>query len=163
MAVQMNYLVIQWLWKYAKPVVIALAINVLDLVCLVTMIGPLLVLVMLLVGGRWKWLMTPDVDLPGDLTVPAVKDVYDRYGSFLCSWYWLGFRNRWHGLDFVFAVRLPMAWNQSQMGYQEQGDLWWARIPFTIDGRRFQLKAGYRLNVVGGIPYGVPCCGPTKA
>lgn len=145
--------------KYAKPCLIALLINLLDIVALFTLIGPLLVFVMLLLGQRWKWLLTPDVELPGDLSLPAVKSIHERYGAFWCSWYWLALRNRWHGLDFAYAVRLPLAWDQSAFGLQEQGALWWLRYPIG----RLQFKAGYRLYVIDGLPYGVPCCTITKA
>lgn len=145
--------------KYAKPCLIALLINLLDIVALVTLIGPLLVFAMLMLGQRWKWLLTPDVELPGDLSIPAVKSIYDRWGAFVTSWYWLAIRNRWHGLDFAYAVRLPLAWDNGKIGFQEQGDLWWLRYPMG----QFQFKAGYRLYVVAGLPYGTPCCTITRA
>lgn len=144
---------------YAKPVLIALLINILDIAGLLTLAGPLLVLIMLLLGQRWKWLLTPDVELPGDLSLPAVKSIHDRWGFLITSLYWLGFRNRWHGLDFSFAQRLPLAWDQSAFGLQEQGDLWWLRYPLG----KFQFKAGWRLVVANGLPYGTPCCTITRA
>lgn len=146
--------------KTHDPVRIALWINVLDILtygwCL-----PVLVFIMLKRGEQWKWLITPDVPLPGDLTLPVVKAWHDKRGDFWCSWYWLAWRNRWHGLDFRFAQRLPLAWDQSKMGLQTQGDLWWKREP--IWGGKYQKKTGWRLCVVDGIPYGVPCATITKA
>jgi hypothetical protein len=131
----------------------ALLLTLLDFILLVTLVTPILILVMLVLRQRWAWLLTPDVALPGDLSV-----VKDR-GFFLTSFLWL-MRNRWHGLDFVFAKRLPLAWDQSKFGLQTQGDLWWLRYPL---GTKFQLKAGYRLNIVNNLPYGVPCCTITRS
>lgn len=125
----------------------------LDLIFLVTLITPGLVLVMLTLGQQWKWLLTPDVPLPGDLSI-----VKDR-GFFLTSFLWLC-RNRLHGLDFVFAKRLPLAWDQAKFGLQVQGSLWWLRYPL---GTKFQFKAGYRLYIVNQLPYGVPCCTVTRS
>lgn len=139
--------------KHALRIAIPLA--VLDLILLVTLITPAAVALMLLLRQRWSWLLTPDVPLPGDLTLPEVQTVYDAWGYGLCSLYWLGWRNRLHGLDFTFAQRLPMAWDESAMGLQTQGALWWCRRPI-LGGAR-QLKSGWRQVVVDGIPYGVPC------
>jgi hypothetical protein len=132
-------------------VVLALLLALIDLVTYPIL--PFILLVMLASGQRWSWLLTPDVPLPGDLSV-----VKDR-GFFWTSFFWL-MRNRWHGLDFLFAKRLPLAWDNSAFGLQRQGKLWWLRYPL---GTKFQLKAGYRLYVVNGLPYGVPCLTITRS
>jgi hypothetical protein len=76
-------------------------------------IAPLLVPIALLFAqrGRYRtklpwifnWLETPDEWLPGDRTIPAVRDIYDKWGWFICSWYWLGFRNVAFGISWQFG------------------------------------------------------------
>lgn len=145
--------------KRALP--IAITLTVLDIVLMVTLVTPLAVALMLALGQRWAWFLTPDVALPGDLTLPQVQAVYARWGFAGCAWYWLVVRNRLHGLDFVFAQRLPQAWDQSAFGLQVQGDLWWRRT--AIWGGKFQRKTGWRLVIHEGLPYGVPCATITRA
>lgn len=46
----------------------------------------------------FKWLETPDEKLPGGLYESTVADIYDKWGWFIASWYWLGWRNVAFGL-----------------------------------------------------------------
>jgi hypothetical protein len=46
----------------------------------------------------FKWLLTPDEDLAGGMYEPTVKKIYDKFGWYICSWYWIGFRNQGQGL-----------------------------------------------------------------
>jgi hypothetical protein len=41
---------------------------------------------------------TPDEYLPGGTYEPTVKSIYDTWGWFVCSWYWLAWRNVGHGM-----------------------------------------------------------------
>lgn len=110
--------------------------------------------------SRWAaWLSTPDERLPGGTYEPKVARVLARCGRFCCSWYWLGVRNRLHGLAFAFARPLTMPWSPVP-GYYEAEGLWWLRKPLL--GNRLQLKAGWRTYRVGGRWWGVPCCSITR-
>lgn len=51
------------------------------------------------------WATTPDdMTIPQGLYEPTVKKIYDKYGWFISTWYWLGFRNVGHGIGFKYAV-----------------------------------------------------------
>jgi|GEM_PF-1248929 len=61
------------------------------------------------VSGRYalpwmfSWLETPDEFLPGDRNISIVNDIYEKWGWFICSWYWLGFRNVAFGISWQFG------------------------------------------------------------
>lgn len=46
----------------------------------------------------FRFLETPDEDLAGGMYEPTVDKIYKKCGWFICSWYWLGFRNQAQGL-----------------------------------------------------------------
>jgi len=48
-----------------------------------------------------SWLSTPDERLPGGLYEPAHKALFERYGKWVASWYWLG---AWHQKRAVWLV-----------------------------------------------------------
>ena len=50
----------------------------------------------------FKWLETPDEKLPGGMYESTVADIYDKWGWFIASWYWLGFRNVAHHIAWKF-------------------------------------------------------------
>ncbi|SDO75758.1 hypothetical protein SAMN05216303_102278 [Rhodoferax sp. OV413] len=144
--------------RYLKPIAIALLIH------LFALLAPFLVPIGLLFA-RWDskptldqnglhlavrgdlpacfaWLNTPDERLPGGLYEPNVETIYQRYGRFLCSWYWLGLRNRGHGFAAQFGLPTSAYW-PGEPGYYQRGGLWWLRYPLA--GGRLQFKAGYRI------------------
>lgn len=45
-----------------------------------------------------SFMETPDEDLAGGMYEPTVKNIYDKFGAYLCSVYWIGFRNQSQGL-----------------------------------------------------------------
>jgi hypothetical protein len=168
--------------KYAFPLLIALALLLLDLVTLVTGIGPLLVAVALLFA-KWDdkatldsngmvpavrgdlpswawWLGTPNERLPGGTYEPTVRMVLADHGRFVCSWYWLAIRNRQQGLAAYFGVPVVMPW-PPEPGYYESGALWWLRHP--IFGNKYQLKAGWRTYGIKSQWMAIPCLTITKA
>jgi len=144
--------------NYIKPIAIALFLQ------LAALLAPLFVLLALPFirwdGGfsldrsnnhpavrgdmpKWlRWLETPDERLPGGLYEPTVKSVYRRFGSLICVWYWLGIRNRLHGLAASFGEPAERPWGP-EFGMQRQGSLWWIRKPL-LNGR-LAFKAGYRV------------------
>jgi hypothetical protein len=153
-------------WQYVKPCLIAIALWLPSL-----LLPPLLVPFVLLVcvGEKrlpiWaSWLQTPDQDLPGDLSLPAVADIYARRGWFICSWYWLSIRNPAQGLAWRFGVDVQDPWWTLEPGYfvdPAGSGLWWSRK--AIFGGALQLKSGWRPypNPSGGFRL-VPCLTVTK-
>jgi hypothetical protein len=51
----------------------------------------------------FRWLQTTDERLPGGLYEPTVVKIFERVGKYWTSVYWLGLRNRAHGLRAYFA------------------------------------------------------------
>lgn len=98
-----------------------------------------------------RWLQTNDERLPGGLHEPTVAKVYGRWGRVACSWYWIGWRNRAHGLRRVFGVpsteemaniRFP-----SGEGTRPDGTWFWSRkvgpIRVVAGHRIYMLPSGY--------------------
>lgn len=146
-----------------KPCAIAILLSLLDIVCLFSGITFVSVACMLVLQKRWSWLMTPDVALPGDLNVPAVAALYQKWGSgplawYVTSWYWLAVRNRWHGLDFHFALPTSVVW-PFVPGRYVNGHFWY----WLIVCGDFAIKLGWRQYTVNGVRYNVPCFTVTKA
>lgn len=55
---------------------------------------------------RWlAWFGTPDERLPGGMYEPTVRGVYNRFGRYWCSVYWLVNRNAMHGLNAALFGR----------------------------------------------------------
>nr|WP_315237729.1 hypothetical protein [uncultured Albidiferax sp.] len=163
--------------KYVKPILIALLLQV------VALLAPFLVLLALpfirwdtdlsldpsgrhpATRGdlpRWlAWLGTPDERLPGGLYEPTVKSIYRRFGHVWCAWYWLGVRNRVHGLAAMLGVPTSAFW-PPEPGYYTRGNLWWLRYPLL--GGRLAFKAGYRsYKLLDGTFLAVPVFTITKA
>ena len=117
-------------------------------------------------GDLPKWLdflSTPDERLPGGIYEPAVAAIYAKYGATVCSWYWLGLRNRMHGLDAKFGIPTDKDWDGpfSDDEYFVRAPLWWRRKP--IFGGKFAFKAGYRFyTVLDKSILAVPCFTITK-
>ena len=163
--------------KYLRPVLIALLILPLDL------LAPILAPIALLFAKwddkpsadsngqhpevirgdlpAWAWFLeTPNERLPGGTYEPTVADILARRGPFLCSWYWLGIRNRMQGLAASFGLPTAMPW-PPEPGYYDNGALWWLRYPLL--GSHYQFKAGWRTYGVKGQWLAVPCCTITRA
>lgn len=126
--------------RHPYPIVLAGFLTLWDFLTLVTLVQPLLTAIMLLTRQSWGPLMTPDTPLTG---------------SFWTDFPYLAWRNRWNGLDYRFAKPLSRPWDQSQFGLQTEGSLWWARL--GLWGGKRQLKIGWRMKIINGIPYGEPC------
>lgn len=102
------------------------------------------------------WLATPNERLPGGTYEPTVAWWLQHLGKYACSWYWLACRNQLYGLMGVFWRPLAQPW-PLEPGYYEADGLWWLRKQFTVFGKAFQFKAGYRNYFVQGRWIGVPC------
>lgn len=68
----------------------------------------------------FKWLETPDEMLPGGLYEPTMLNIYNRYGWWVSSWIWLGFRNVCHGLWWPLGKEVPK--KLREMSPEEQVD-----------------------------------------
>jgi hypothetical protein len=109
----------------------------------------------------WAWFYTtPDERLPGGTYEPTVAGRLAARGPFLTSWYWLGIRNRMHGLAAAFALPTSMPWSP-EPGYYDNGSLWWLRYP--LFNNTYQFKTGWRTYYYGGGWKAVPCFTITKA
>ncbi len=78
----------------------------------------------------FKWLETPDERLPGGLYEATVKDIHDKYGKYICSWYWLGLRNQVMGLAAALGQKTTDYIPEEPLGYWERGDIWRYAIAF---------------------------------
>ena len=102
-----------------------------------------------------RWLQTNDERLPGGLHEPTVLKMYQRFGKVICSWYWIGIRNRAHGLRRTFGVPTTEAMggikfpyvNGKASGTRPDGtwfwskDFWFLRV---VTGHRiYLLPSGY--------------------
>lgn len=114
-------------------------------------------------GTLPKWAKvfdTPNQNLPGDTTIPAVASCLNKRGRYWCSAYWLIGRNRMQGFAFLFAKPLQSPWPLEPGSYTQEPNLWWMRK--SIFGGKLQLKRGYAQYVVDGKLWGVPTLTITK-
>lgn len=103
---------------------------------------------------RWlSWLQTVDERLPGGLYEPTVVRILERYGRTLCSLYWIGWRNRAHGLRRAMGrPSTEAAWKSSfkpdergrAYGVREDGTWYWSQL-FGPSWLRLVVVAGYRV------------------
>lgn len=78
-----------------------------------------------------RWLLqTMDERLPGDLGEAAVAKVHARFGRVVCGMYWLGWRNRAHGLRRYVSRPLVGA----------EGEASWRRRFEEVDGVAFGVR-----------------------
>jgi hypothetical protein len=70
-----------------------------------------------------SWFSTPDERLPGGLYEPTVRIIFDKYGKWFTSWYWLGIRNQ----AMTLAIKLGKPTTDyipETLGYWERDDIW---------------------------------------
>jgi hypothetical protein len=140
--------------KYIVPVILGVLLLVLSFLC------PFLVILTLpfikwdkqptdgVIRGdlpKWlSWFSTPDERLPGGMYEPTVKKIYDKYGKWFTSWYWLGVRN----CLMTLAVRLGKPTTdyipETPLGFWERGDIW--RYSCTLGPIKF--VTGYQVYKV---------------
>jgi hypothetical protein len=75
---------------------------------------------------RWlSWLETPDERLPGGLYEESHLELYERYGKWVASYVWLGWRNRLHGLAYSLGHETTgYKPDDAPQGLWERGDDW---------------------------------------
>lgn len=103
--------------------------------------------------GWLDWLSTPDERLPGGLYEPAHKALYERYGKWVASWYWLGIRNVMFGLSFKLGKPASAHFNDEPMGLVDYGDIWQYRARLGI----LKLVCGYKVYTLKTGLWAVPC------
>lgn len=101
---------------------------------------------------RWlAWLGTPDERPPGGLYESTVKKIYQKYGKYVTTWYWLGIRNRMHGLNYLF--RKPTTGYFEKEGLEDRPDGTWRYVkPLGF----LQFVAGYRSYLIDGQFWAIP-------
>jgi hypothetical protein len=99
---------------------------------------------------RWaRWMQTMDDRLPGGTYEPTVARMLERRGRFWTSVYWIGWRNRAHGLRRYFGTPSTEAAYKTSFkpdaqgridGVREDGSWYWQR---SLWG--FRIVAGHRV------------------
>lgn len=74
--------------------------------------------------GWLSWLSTPDERLPGGMYEPAVEKIYDRWGKWVTSWYWLGIRNCLFGLSLKLGRPATDYIPDLPLGLWKRDDIW---------------------------------------
>lgn len=103
--------------------------------------------------GWARWMQTLDDRLPGGTYEPTVAALLARVGRFWTSVYWIGWRNRAHGLRRVFGLPSTLqAYNERfhpvdgvAQGVRSDGSWYWAR---TLGPLR--VVAGHRIYRLPG-------------
>jgi hypothetical protein len=107
----------------------------------------------------FRWMQTPDVKLPGDFREPLVASLYKRFGFYLTSVYWVGWRNKAYGLSSRLAYRPKHGEAMSYTGNPNVGDdgaergyclfvMEGAWEFYAVYGRRFgiRVRLGHKLQ-----------------
>lgn len=85
-------------------------------------------------------LSTPDERLPGGMYEPAHLALYEKYGKWVASWYWLGIRNRMIGVGVALG-RETTDYAPDGLGFWQRGDMW--RFAFKVGVIKF--LTGYKI------------------
>lgn len=93
---------------------------------------------------KWaQWAQTMDCPFPGGLYEPTMKTIYDKFGFYTASYYWAGWRNRAHGLAYIWGkpavdyIPNPFSTDRDRSGWhnlffwRKDDDVWqqWVRAP----------------------------------
>ena len=104
--------------------------------------------------GWLSWLSTPDERLPGGLYEPAVEKMYDRYGKWITSWYWLGIRNALFGLAMKLGRPATDYIPDEPLGFWQRDDIWCYSRKFGV----FKFLTGYKVyKLLDGRFWAAPC------
>lgn len=100
-----------------------------------------------------SWLSTPDERLPGGLYEPAHRKLFDRYGKWVASWYWLGIRNALMGLAMA-AGKEAYAYIPDERGFYRVGKVW----QYSVQIGAVRFFAGYKVyRLLDGQFWAAPC------
>lgn len=101
-----------------------------------------------------SWLSTPDERLPGGLYETEHKALLEKTGKYFASWYWLGWRNRLHGLRMALG-KPTYDYITYSPGFSERGDIWHYSKQIGI----FRFAAGYKVyKLLDGSFRAAPVC-----
>lgn len=110
-----------------------------------------------------RWLQTIDERLPGGLYEPTVERLLQRAGRHGAALYWIGWRNRAHGLRRVLGApstqaaylqRFPEDDDGKTQGVREDGTWYWSRKLGPL-----RAVAGHRIYLLlDGSHLAVPTC-----
>lgn len=99
------------------------------------------------------WLSTPDERLPGGLYEPAHKAVFDRWGKWIASWYWLGIRNRMMGLGHSLGIPAT-EYIPDVRGFYRNGAVWQWSVHIVF----IRIALGYKVYKMADGFWAVPTC-----
>lgn len=104
---------------------------------------------------KWlSWFSTPDERLPGGMYEPAVSKMYDRWGKWVTSWYWLGIRNALFGMAFAFGKPTTDYIPDLPLGLWKRDDIWRYSVKFGP----IKFLCGYKVyKVLDGSFRAAPC------
>lgn len=105
---------------------------------------------------RWlAWLETPDERLPGGLYEEGHLELYERYGKWVASYVWLGWRNRLHGLAYACGHETSGYKPDSETtGLWERGDVW----QYVKQLGPLRFVAGWQIYCLTDRYWAVPVC-----
>ena len=70
-----------------------------------------------------SWFQTPDERFPGGLYEQAVLDCLNKYGKWVCSYYWVGIRNQMMGMAAFFG-KPATDYIPEGLGFWSRDDIW---------------------------------------
>jgi len=86
------------------------------------------------------WAETKDELMCGDLTLPFVRSIYDKFGWFCTAWYWLGVRNTGSILWYV-GKPAPTYLAIITDAQKEEYGIWYKEIPLLL----LELHVGWNI------------------
>lgn len=89
----------------------------------------------------FSWMSTPDEDLAGGMYEPTVKKIYDKFGTYLCSVYWIGLRNQAQGFLWLFG------WECSKELRDNNKILNYSLLNREYDVKLFKIVVGWEVAV----------------
>lgn len=90
---------------------------------------------------KWlSWAETKDELMCGDLTIPTVKYIHEKFGWFITSWYWLGVRNTGSLLWYV-GKPAPTYLDLITEDQKKEYGIWYKEIPLVF----LELRVGWNI------------------
>jgi hypothetical protein len=95
---------------------------------------------------KWlSWFQTPDNRLPGDLAIPEVMSVFQKYGKWVTSWYWMGLRNQVMGLAVWMGEQTSDYAPENVEGLWERTDIYGTVWKYTKTIGKIKFITGYKV------------------
>jgi hypothetical protein len=90
-----------------------------------------------------SWFETPDEQFPGDLRIDQMRTIFDRYGKWVCSWFWGGVRNRLMGFAVWAGSETSDYAPEDVPGLWERTDSFGKIWKYTLSLGKFHFITGY--------------------